>query len=473
MVHSNHYALPRCCLLTTFLLWAYVAAIAFIFGFVFLRLLPVEHLPAQASRPSLPLVVIAGLAGISGIANLLSLAINLGPLANLLLLAGGLAAAWWQRQALKTYLRESHAVLRQTHWLTLLAFLAVAGVVLLKSVGLPENYDTGLYHAQMIHWIETYRAIPGLGNLADRLAFNSSWLVLSALFSFAFLSVQSFHSLNGLLAVLMTAYALGRFEGLFKGKLGLSNLAAIALPFLLRRIFSLELSSPGTDLPAALLVWVVITISLAKIDEGSLAQRDHHYWLALILALFAVTIKLSVLLILLLPAYFQFRQARPAQPVALASAAGLSALILFPWMARSFVLSGYLVYPLWQINIAQPDWQIPAGNVRGTAAWIRSWAKIATNQREWVESLPVSAWLPIWYQNLVSLDRQVMILNVASVLPLAGLAVFQILKNGLARVLRSPLAWVYFCLLAGIGFWFFQAPAPRFGYGFLAMFPVL
>jgi len=31
----------------------------------------------------------------------------------------------------------------------------------------PLSYDTGLYHAQNIRWIETYPLVPGLGNLHD------------------------------------------------------------------------------------------------------------------------------------------------------------------------------------------------------------------------------------------------------------------------------------------------------------------
>lgn len=460
-------------MLATLLLWIYITALAFVFGFTLLRLLPVDPLSDPTCRPSLPLLAIAGLAVISGVANLLSLVINLGFLASLLMLAAGLALAWWQRQPLVPYLRQTLAGLRQMHWLVVLAFLAVSGVVLLKSVGLPENYDTGLYHAQVIRWAETYRTVPGLGNLTDRLAFNSSWLVLSALFSFSFLGLQSFHVLNSLLPVLMTAYALSRFSGLFKGDLGLSNLAAITLPFLLRRIFSLELSSPGTDLPAALLLWVLVILSLTKIDEGRSARQDYNFWLALILALFAVTVKLSVLPVLLLPVYFFLRQAKPKLPVSLAGAAALAALLMFPWMARSFVLSGYLAYPLWQINIIQPDWQIPPDHVRSAVDWVQSWAKIATDQREWVQSLSIGEWLPIWFQNLVSLDRQVVVVNALSVIPLVGVLAAQLRKNRLAGVLRSPMLVVYFCLLAGIAFWFFQAPAPRFGYGFLALFPVL
>jgi hypothetical protein len=43
-------------------------------------------------------------------------------------------------------------------------------------------YDTDLYHAQVVRWYNEYGTPPGLGNLHTRLAFNSSWLSLAALF---------------------------------------------------------------------------------------------------------------------------------------------------------------------------------------------------------------------------------------------------------------------------------------------------
>ena len=238
--------------------WAYVSAISFLFGFGLLHLLTNRELEEGEPRPALPLVILAGLAVTACLANLMSLVINLGLLANILLILAGAAVGSWLRQPILEYLRKTFVKLHWLHWLTILAFLAVAGVVLLKSTTLPENYDTGLYHAQAIRWIETFPAVAGLGNLADRLVFNSSWLIISALFSFSFFGLPSLHSLNGLIALLVTGYALSKFNRLYKGEILVTTWLAIALPFLLRRIFSLELSSPGTDLPAALMVWVVI-----------------------------------------------------------------------------------------------------------------------------------------------------------------------------------------------------------------------
>ena len=65
------------------------------------------------------------------------------------------------------------------------------------------HYDTGLYHAQSIRWIEEYGVVPGLGNLHTRLAYNSASFCLSALYSFAFLGGQSYHCVAGFLAFLL------------------------------------------------------------------------------------------------------------------------------------------------------------------------------------------------------------------------------------------------------------------------------
>ncbi|MDR1863585.1 MAG: hypothetical protein LBQ67_06670, partial [Treponema sp.] len=43
------------------------------------------------------------------------------------------------------------------------------------------NYDTDLYHAQTIRWLNEYGTVPGLGNLHSRLGFNSSWHTFAAL----------------------------------------------------------------------------------------------------------------------------------------------------------------------------------------------------------------------------------------------------------------------------------------------------
>lgn len=72
----------------------------------------------------------------------------------------------------------------------------------------PMHYDTGLYHAQAIHWIEDYGVVPGLGNLHNRLAYNSAFMPFQALYSLKWHFGRSLHSLNGFLCCFFLIYAI-------------------------------------------------------------------------------------------------------------------------------------------------------------------------------------------------------------------------------------------------------------------------
>jgi len=69
-------------------------------------------------------------------------------------------------------------------------------------------------------------AVPGLGVLHDRLAFDSAWLVANALFSFAFLGLQSFHTLGAFLVILTAAYFADKFDRLIHSEMTLGNCIA-------------------------------------------------------------------------------------------------------------------------------------------------------------------------------------------------------------------------------------------------------
>ena len=62
-------------------------------------------------------------------------------------------------------------------------WLLYAGLTLLFAYGSSRgymHYDTGLYHAQAIRWIEEYGVVPGLANLHSRFGYNSASFALSA-----------------------------------------------------------------------------------------------------------------------------------------------------------------------------------------------------------------------------------------------------------------------------------------------------
>jgi hypothetical protein len=397
------------------------------------------------------------------------LAIKTGLVANLILFIAGLGMALTQLKALIEFLQEKWRALRQAHLATLLLFGAIFLVVLAKSAQTPLNYDTGLYHAQAIRWIETYPAVPGLGVLQDRLAFDSNWLVVSALFSFSFLGLQSFHTLGAFLVIITAAYLAGKFDRLTHGEITLSNSAAIIVIFLIRRIFPLEFSSPGTDMPAALLVWVIFLLSMEKIEKGEIKSFDGDSLAIVTLSLYVLTIKLSVIPVVLLPVYFLIAQKDRFKLSSLAAQASIAALLLVPWMARNVILSGYLVYPAPEVDVFQPDWKIPVEQARNTEAIIKAWARISSNDTS-VLTAPLSSWLSVWYQKQDPANIQLIWGTGLGFVLLLCAAALTTIRQKTVPAGASRYFILYIAALAGLAYWFIEAPAIRFGYGFIGIF---
>ncbi|MHB1482728.1 MAG: LIC_10190 family membrane protein, partial [Bellilinea sp.] len=138
-------------------------------------------------RPAL--YVLAGMCVLIVAGQMLSLVMPLGSAAFLVVLAGGLWIVVRFFQSRQSTLFPPKPL--PTLGVILLGLIFIS--VLENSTHAATNPDTGIYHAQAIRWIETFPAVPGLGNLHTRFAYNSSWLVLNALFSLSFLGVQSFH----------------------------------------------------------------------------------------------------------------------------------------------------------------------------------------------------------------------------------------------------------------------------------------
>ena len=173
--------------------------------------------------------LMCGLVCVTVYAQVFSLFAGVGLVANILLLAVCLVILWRERSELaeafsKHITKRSDTEKRRLY---LKGFLLL-GLFLFLAYGTSRgqiHYDTGLYHAQSIRWIEDYGVVKGLGNLHCRLAYNSSSFALSALYSMAFLGGQSYHCTAGWLAFLLAAVCLEMGQSLRRGRLRASGFA--------------------------------------------------------------------------------------------------------------------------------------------------------------------------------------------------------------------------------------------------------
>lgn len=434
-------------MLTALLIWFYTLALCYIYGFLFLKLLQ-RFFDIKNEFPNFSLVVVVGLVTLTGIASFASLFINIGLIVNLLLIAGAGTALLTGYVSLPRFERPAN-------FGALILLLVALLVVLENATHRPLNPDTDIYHAQAIRWIETYPVVPGLGNLHGRLAFNSAWFITNALFSFSFLAGRSFHLSASVLFLAILFYSWRSFLDLGQGKYSLAALVKMAFFPLAFMLLGAEVSSPGSDFPASLLVWLVFVLWLEYIQT----EKPYYPEIIFLLTIFALTVKLSTLPIALL-AFFELGETilhwdnrRFWGQVA------IGAFIFLPFVARNVILSGYVLYPFPAIDIFSFDWKVPFARVAQERAAILAWGRLPCMDAAQVLSMPFRQWFPRW------LTEQT--LNRKSMLFTALLSPFAMVPALVANIAprRAWLAW----LLAYIGvlFWLFSVPDFRFGYGFL------
>jgi hypothetical protein len=442
-----------------------------------LFILPVIHLYGQAvvhllkvlfrldpiESPSTVLVALVGLAALSVLATLLSLFIPLSASAVGIVLAGAVLILVWQLFSgrLKMYVSQMRF---QASLLALLLFALVVVSIMEQATHRPSNPDSGIYHAQTIRWAETYPAVPGLGNLHGRLAFNSSWLVVQSLFSFAFLGLQSFRYLPALLSLLVLLDCIGGLNKWLHGKINPANILKTFLIPIFFTVLPSEISSPGTDVPVVLLIWFIAAAWLERPRRGIHGPGIHDLSL-FILVLFSITIKLSAAPLLILAALVGISVLH--RPVQIGKLVIVAAVFLAPWFARSVIQSGYLVYPVAALDIFQVNWKVPSSDANVERDAIVAYARLPRLERSEVLAMPTNVWLRQWFANLTLNRKLVLGLAVLSPFLLIGILTVETLWRERFRIWNIYLMQVYVTALLGGIYWLFTAPDFRFGYGFL------
>ncbi len=458
-------------MLATLLIWTYILVFSYIFGWSILDLIiKLFQKESQVASFSKPLIILVGLVGINTLAVFLSLFLNLGWLAQTIFLILGIS--------LGCRMAKKHAFLPTMNLASVSKFLLVLFAlvfltVLENSTHVPSNPDTGIYHAQAIRWIETFPAVPGLGNLYSRLAYNSNWLVINAFFSFSFLGLRSFHVLPGAFLLVSLAYFMGGPHQLLRGKITFANVIKTLLIPLVFYILRSQISSPGTDFPASIGIWITFSVWLDSIEKASEqpGRIQLEEILVFLLPVYLLTIKLSTAPLILLSSFILIRHLLRKKYKASFGLILLGMIILIPWFARNLILSGYWIYPLPVLSGLSPnwDWKIPLNSVINEERVIMAWARIPRTDASQVLALPLRGWIKEWFLNLTR-NQQFLVASAITSPILLGILSFVIPR----KMHRSVyFIFAYLVSYCGLVFWLFGAPDIRFGYGFVIIVVLL
>ncbi|HRY82199.1 MAG TPA: hypothetical protein P5232_00625 [Candidatus Moranbacteria bacterium] len=204
----------------------------------------------------------------------------------------------------------------------------------------------------------------------------------------------------------------------------------------------------------------------------------NYLFVSLIISFYAVTIKLSAIpyfagIFLILFSHLIFGNKLKKKIGSTLENLNNSKLIFasiilliagIPYSIRGIISSGYLVFPstFGHFNF---KWGVSINEATNIANWVKSWARKPKDNPDKV--LGNWDWLNSWLHNIAN-DKVLIYTAIVGILVMAICFILKKKKdlNILLFVLPFPLI--------GCLFWFFSAPNPRFGYGYLfSLFGIL
>ncbi len=266
------------------------------------------------------------------------------------------------------------------------------------------SYDHGLYHMQVVRWLNQYAIVPGLGNLHHRLAFNNSNLLFAALINWGPFADRAYYLATTIPAFMLILAGANGFFQMFRPvePVKLSNLFyAWMLPIMLWQFNHVFFAGYSTDAIIFMLQVVAAGTFLTMVESREKAQAfDRLKFLTLIVCV-SVTVKLSfavfglgLLLAALIAIRMRFGRIAKEDRRSFAACFVIAALVLLPWLTRNGILSGYLLFPSTVLSVPFV-WRMPLALTAPIAPGITEWARTINNSIDYSGDL---AWFRQWWQ---------------------------------------------------------------------------
>ncbi len=158
-------------MLSTLLIWSYIAFITFTYGVLWLRLLAKSGYLTRETQVPIEIILVVGSGVLSIIVGILHFWLPVAVTLYAFILAGSLVILWVWKNSLMQFIQPLKIASGFNRLYVVI--LCLLGILILIHAAQPViNPDTGLYHAQTIQWLSMYRIVPGLGNLYGPLALN-------------------------------------------------------------------------------------------------------------------------------------------------------------------------------------------------------------------------------------------------------------------------------------------------------------
>lgn len=355
--------------------------------------------------------------------------IFLGGIYFLLLLKKLSLRAWWDKKYFVIFL--------------FVIFLLVLAEVSSSGFG---AYDTLLYHANVVSWMNSYKAVFGLANLHYRLGLNSLYLALAS-----GIDVGMFDRASGVVLPVLTFLA---SVGFFLWEMCFSTdrkYKTLAFGMLIWLVFTTNLT-PNLyyDTPSQLFIALTFFELLHFFEESEIEKRISLLSVIMLFSAVSFVIKpigaLNLIFVSGICLYFLVKNK-------LSKFKTLAKIFLFPillgifYVWRNLILTGYPLYPLpvLRFNFL---WTIPSDIIKTCYFGIQEWAKAPCAM--YIEGEWFVPWLKLQLSTINSLYF---------VMFFASIVIW--LKQFLYQNKKEAIL-IFFMLVLNILFWFLSAPSFRF-----------
>ncbi len=370
--------------------------------------------------------------------------------------------------------------------LLLFAYLGASGVIHKKW---SSEYDTNLYHLNVIRWLNEYPIVPGLGNLHSRLAHTSGFLTYSSLVDNLLWDGRTAWITYGLFVTTVCAQWLWIIlvESAKKShRVVIFCMATFAYILKLQTTIHPTLYYDNIALLLQMMLMMELLVGFCGHATGEPYDTKYTWtritFLSMVAAL-GFSIKpigaVSLLFTFLLVCYvvgitlFKERAKLRTRFSAIFAVGSIPGLLITSHFLRNVIMTGWLLFPA-PVGHFDVDWAMPLDPIGETHAHemqslagqygvIKGWARLPGPNYHNAMTEGFSYWFPQWKDRVwKGLEPQWLYLG-------SLLFLLHLVRRVLSQQERSKIIYdIYLILLSAtnILYWFSVAPDLRFGSAF-------
>ena len=317
--------------------------------------------------------------------------------------------------------------------------------------------DFGYYHLPYALAFLEEKIVFGFANIDKSYVYNSIWLNLNSIFfltenNFNFLTLPSY-----LLYLTFLLFSIS--EILSKKNISISDYYLIVALFYFILKFT-RISEFGVDLPAIIFSILSIYFFIKFSETDILEDRIILFYLTLIFSVFSIFIKLSSLLLIILPFYIYLKHFKDLKLIVFNYRFIFILLFGIIFLIQQFIYTGCILFPT-NLTCLNVNWfNSDFLNLSKDLELVnKSYYHKANDFYSADEYLSNFTWFSFWVKrNFIEISEHFLTL----IVPILFLTIFLKKKKKIIIFFKEKI-FLYFFLITSLFFWLNFSPVYRFG----------